>query len=650
MTTSSVMPRGGYPAVIQRGMGIGVSGWDLAGAVAARGQLGVVSGTAVDTVVARVLQSGDPGDHVRRGLSRFPFPELSDRVLSRYFRPGGLAPGESWKLVPLYTLTPPPELQALSVVCTFTEVALAKERAAGGLIGINYLYKIKMPLLPSLYGALLAGVDFVIIGAGQPKDVPRALTGLAAGEEVSLDIDVLYADPGERWKISFSPRAVLGGPPLPIARPRFLAIVSSVDQAESLASLENAPDGYVFEGPTAGGHNAPPRGPRRLSATGEPLYGPSDELDLSALRRLEAPYWLAGSKATPQALRQAQARGAAGIQVGTAFAFCRESRLSDRFKRAILRGVLERRAKVFTHLRLRPRDSLSRWFSSRSPSRTTRSMPRAGEFVTSACCGCPSRVRTARLGIVARPSQRRRTRPSGAGRIRPRAGDVSVTLSSRTSASGKSGEARASSPSSPPVTISSSSGGSSLGRTPGAQGTSGRMGPTTCSTTSWASRAGRRRIHCRPRSAPNFNSNFNEEALYPKETSSLGSAFLLGDAALLGPPRGSSGRPESLVKTRMRGSSLFDRNARSVRIDLSRLEQVSITLTVERSPNVDEVRLDALVVAGCLALNLNAETSTSMPRLQRAGAISLSGPRLRVIEFPALEEVGFLGVGFTPAL
>lgn len=100
----------------------------------------------------------------------------------------------------------------------------------------------------------------------------------------------------------------------------------------------------------------------------------------------------------------------------------------------------------------------------------------------------------------------------------------------------------------------------------------------------------------------------------------------------------------------MRGSSLFDRNARSVRIDLSRLEQVSITLTVERSPNVDEVRLDALVVAGCLALNLNAETSTSMPRLQRAGAISLSGPRLRVIEFPALEEVGFLGVGFTPAL
>ena len=57
------------PMLIQGGMGVGVSGWRLARAVAVTGQLGAVSGTAIDTVHARVLGDGDPDGHLRRAYA-----------------------------------------------------------------------------------------------------------------------------------------------------------------------------------------------------------------------------------------------------------------------------------------------------------------------------------------------------------------------------------------------------------------------------------------------------------------------------------------------------------------------------------------------------------------------------------------------------
>ena len=43
------------PVIIQGGMGVAVSGWRLARAVAQCGQLGVVSGTALDLLLARAI-------------------------------------------------------------------------------------------------------------------------------------------------------------------------------------------------------------------------------------------------------------------------------------------------------------------------------------------------------------------------------------------------------------------------------------------------------------------------------------------------------------------------------------------------------------------------------------------------------------------
>ncbi|HRK21181.1 MAG TPA: hypothetical protein PLX06_05205, partial [Fimbriimonadaceae bacterium] len=77
------------PTIIQGGMGVGVSGWRLARAVSKSGQLGVVSGTGIDAVLARRLQLGDPDGHLRRALAAFPFPEVARRILDRYFRSEG---------------------------------------------------------------------------------------------------------------------------------------------------------------------------------------------------------------------------------------------------------------------------------------------------------------------------------------------------------------------------------------------------------------------------------------------------------------------------------------------------------------------------------------------------------------------------------
>src|SRR5690242_6996367 len=130
------------PVIIQGGMGVAVSSWRLARAVARTGQLGVVSGTALDVVIARRLQDGDPGGHVRRALAHFPVPEMADRLLQRYFRSAGRC-GQPYKATPQLTLRQSRHSQELSVLANFVEVWLAKE-GHDGLVGINFLEKIQL--------------------------------------------------------------------------------------------------------------------------------------------------------------------------------------------------------------------------------------------------------------------------------------------------------------------------------------------------------------------------------------------------------------------------------------------------------------------------------------------------------------------------
>jgi nitronate monooxygenase len=112
-------------------------------------------------------------------------------------------------------------------------------------------------------------------------------------------------------------------------------------------------DGFVVEGPVAGGHNAPPRG-GAVDAQGQPVYGPRDQVDLEKLRRLGLPFWLAGGRAGAGSVAAAQAQGARGVQIGTAFAWCRESGMVADLRRRSLGEVLAESARVHTDARASP--------------------------------------------------------------------------------------------------------------------------------------------------------------------------------------------------------------------------------------------------------------------------------------------------------
>ena len=325
--------------IIQGGMGVAVSSWRLARTVSRAGALGVVSGTALDAVLARRLQDGDPGGDARRALAAFPVPSVAQAALDRYLLPGGREPGQPYSPTSRPSLRPSLRTQQLAMLGNFVEVWLARE-GHDGPIGVNYLEKIQMSTPYAAYGAMLAGVDVVLMGAGIPAHVPALLDALAEHRPAVFPVDVTDAEPGSDHGVRIDPVALAGSVLPPLRRPAFLAIVASHVLAAYLArDPVTRPDGFVVEGPAAGGHNAPPRGRLVLDDDGQPVYGPRDVADTGKLAALGLPFWLAGSYGTPERLRDALDAGASGIQVGTLFALSQESGFAPPLRAALLASL-----------------------------------------------------------------------------------------------------------------------------------------------------------------------------------------------------------------------------------------------------------------------------------------------------------------------
>jgi len=349
MTTVVALPR-----IIQGGMGVAVSNWKLARAVSLVGQLGVISGTVLDTVLVRRLQDGDIGGDMRRGIRRFPVDGVADEVLKRYFLPEGRRPDQPYKLIPMYKQRVSVARQQLTMLANFVEVYLAKEGHSGP-VGINLLTKVQMPNMASLYGAMLAGVDYVLMGAGIPREFPGVLDALAEHRSATIRFDVDGLAAGESEVLSFDPQEYGVTDLTPLTRPRFLPIISASSLATTLARKANGRvDGFIVEGPTAGGHNAPPRGEPRYNERGEPVYGERDNVDLAKLRDLGLPFWIAGGAGTPQRLRDALEAGATGVQVGTLFAYCEESGFTPELKREVIEHAARGEVIVITDPRASP--------------------------------------------------------------------------------------------------------------------------------------------------------------------------------------------------------------------------------------------------------------------------------------------------------
>ena len=335
------------PVIIQGGMGAGVSNWALARAVSGAGQMGIVSGTGIEAIMAGRLRAGDEGAHVRRALAAFPDQRVADRIVATYFS-GPRAAGERARFPKRHRVDDPIELVQETIAATFVEVFLAKQ-GHGRPVGINLLTKIQIPTLASLYGAMLADVDLVIMGAGIPREIPAVLDRLSRGEDVTMALAVEGAGSLDDFRAHLSPAHILAGARRELRRPAFFPIVASNVLATTMARKASGRiDGLVVEGPVAGGHNAPPRGATALGRGQEPVWGPRDEVDLARIADLGVPFYLAGGFGNAGRLRDALARGAAGIQVGTAFAFCRESGLVLSLKLAALRKAVEGIGRVVT--------------------------------------------------------------------------------------------------------------------------------------------------------------------------------------------------------------------------------------------------------------------------------------------------------------
>jgi NAD(P)H-dependent flavin oxidoreductase YrpB (nitropropane dioxygenase family) len=272
-----------------------------------------------------------------------------DEVVSRFatVRRDAMTP---YKSLPMLTHHSRRRSIDLVVLASFVEVALAKF-GHSGLVGINLLTKVQLPTAATLCGAVLAGVDYVMMGAGVPTHIPGVLEGLSLGQPVTLPMIVTgAASDDDASTITFDPSPYLATTPL--RRPKFVGIVSSHVLATALAKRSNGPvDGFVVERPTAGGHNAPPRGHYDVDDDGNPVYGHRDAVNYETMVDLGVPFWIGGGVTSRQHVVDALSLGAAGVQVGTLFAYCNESGMDPDLRHRAITEVKTGGVTVTTSLR-----------------------------------------------------------------------------------------------------------------------------------------------------------------------------------------------------------------------------------------------------------------------------------------------------------
>ncbi len=326
------------PEIIQGGMGFYISSPFLARAVSMCGQLGTASGVGADILLARILQNGDPGGHFRRALAHFPFQHVAQRVIEAFYEEGGIPQGVRYKGKPVFTVKPSDLLVSLTICANYAFVYLAKEGHSNP-VSINYMEKIAMPIPFAMVGGMLAGVNFVTMGAGIPRQIPDLIDAIAEGRTLQYEVPVL-GDDGKvkrHHTMSFDPKTFFGSELPPLKKPGFIPIVASNALATYFATkFEGRVYGLVVEEETAGGHNAPPRDLVR-DATGRPLpiYGQRDVVDYRKVAALGLPFWIGGSRSSPEQILWAKSVGAVGAQCGGIFALSDESGMDPKLRRKL---------------------------------------------------------------------------------------------------------------------------------------------------------------------------------------------------------------------------------------------------------------------------------------------------------------------------
>lgn len=232
--------------IIQGGMGVGVSLYPLAKAVAGEGGLGIISSACIDRLVSK-----------RNG-----------KKLNTY--------------------------EAM-----YEEISLSK--IENGFAGANIMAALVRDYNDSVKGALDAGADAIISGAGLPLNLPA------------------------------------------IQQPRDTALIPIVSSARALEIIVKKwekigyrPDAVVLEGPMAGGHLGFRIDQVDLEANRlENLFPPVKE---SAMKYGDIPVIVAGGIYTHDDIAKFMNMGADGVQMGTRFLATEESSASEAYKQAVIRA------------------------------------------------------------------------------------------------------------------------------------------------------------------------------------------------------------------------------------------------------------------------------------------------------------------------
>ena len=319
----------GIPRLIQAGMGVRISGARLANAAARLGALGVVSGAGLRHVVVEEVRAGN--EAVLRAARAFPIARYVEELLA--WAPGG---PKNDRPVPLDEVDPSRAglPQRLSVIATFVEVTRAKE-GHRGKVGVNVMWKCALTVLPTILGAMLAGSDVLLCGAGVPIELPEILRKLQAGENLSFRP---LTGTGTHVRLEIADDRI--SPLLAsIPAPRLIPILSNFAFPRRILDVWEREQGgvrpfaFVLEDHRAGGHNAPPRN--------KESFGEKDDLTgyFDKVIGTGVPVYVAGSfphGGTRDDFLEWTGRGAYGIQVGSRFALCDESGLRDDLKDALI--------------------------------------------------------------------------------------------------------------------------------------------------------------------------------------------------------------------------------------------------------------------------------------------------------------------------
>ncbi len=230
-------------------MGVGVSLHPLAKAVASEGGVGIVSSACLDRLIAK----------------------RSNKKVNTY-------------------------------EAAYEEVSLSKIK--GGVVGINIMGALARDFNDSVRGALDAGADVIISGAGLPLSLPA------------------------------------------IQPPKDTALIPIVSSARALeiickkwSKLSYQPDAVVLEGPLAGGHLGFRVDQIDLESNKlENLFPPVKDM---ARKFGDFPVIVAGGIYTYHDIRRFMDMGADGVQMGTRFLATHESSASDTYKKAVIAATAD---------------------------------------------------------------------------------------------------------------------------------------------------------------------------------------------------------------------------------------------------------------------------------------------------------------------